>query len=127
MGTMYCRRCGKQLHASSRFCTQCGAATGEAGAAGEVLPEPLIISIEDNTGAADPALRYLLPIGRSGWAIASGYLALCSFFLIPALLALLCGIMAVRDLNLHPEKTGMPRAIFGILLGGLGTVLRIWL
>jgi hypothetical protein len=32
----------------------------------------------------DPAMRLLLPVGLSGWAIASGYLGLVSVLLIPA-------------------------------------------
>ena len=37
----------------------------------------------------DPAIRMLLPVGRSGWAIASGYLGLISVLLIPAPFALI--------------------------------------
>ena len=35
----------------------------------------------------DPAMRMLLPVGRSGWAIAAGYLGLFSFIIFPAPLA----------------------------------------
>jgi hypothetical protein len=70
----------------------------------------------------DPALRWVLPVGRSGWAIAAGYLGLFSLLILPGPLALWAGIMAVRDLRRHPEKRGMGRAIFGIIMGGLATL-----
>jgi hypothetical protein len=73
----------------------------------------------------DPALRMLLPVGRSGWAIAAGYLGLFSVLCVPAPFALLAGILAVRDMRRNPRKHGMGRAIFGIIMGGLGTVILL--
>lgn len=71
----------------------------------------------------DPIVRMVLPVGRSGWAIAAGYLGLFSFLVLPAPLALLTGILAVRDIRQHPHRHGMGRAIFGIVMGVLGTVV----
>jgi hypothetical protein len=68
----------------------------------------------------DPAMRLLLPVGLSGWAIASGYLGLVSVLCIPAPFALLTGILAIREIKRNPKKHGMGRAIFGIIMGGLG-------
>lgn len=82
--------------------------------------EPLAISSR-STENDDPLLRYLLPVGRSGWAIAAGYLGLFSVLCLPAPFALLTGIVAVRDIRRNPKKTGMGRAIFGIVMGSLGT------
>jgi hypothetical protein len=48
-------------------------------------------------------------------------LGLFSLLILPGPLALWAGIMAVRDLRRHPEKRGMGRAIFGIIMGGLAT------
>ena len=73
----------------------------------------------------DPAMRLLLPVGRSGWAIAAGYLGLVSVLLVPAPFALLCGWMAVRDIRRNPKKHGMGRAVFGIVMGALGLALLI--
>jgi len=70
----------------------------------------------------DPMMRMLLPVGRSGWAIAAGYLGLLSFLGIFAPVALIIGIVAVRDIKKHPEKHGMGRAWFGIVMGALGTI-----
>jgi len=57
----------------------------------------------------------LLPVGRSGFAIAAGYLGLFAVIFFPAPLALLFGILAYRDIKRNPKKSGMGRAIFGIV------------
>ena len=73
----------------------------------------------------DAGMRLLLPVGRSGWAIASGYLGLLSLICIPAPFALITGIIAVRDIRKNPKKHGMGRAIFGIVMGSLGCLFLI--
>lgn len=84
----------------------------------------------------DAGIRLLLPVGRSIWAIAAGYLALFSVLLVFAPPALICGLVAISDIRkskLGPNpKHGMGRAIFGIVMGFLGTigllfVLYYWL
>ena len=67
-------------------------------------------------------MRMVLPVGRSGWAIAAGYLGLCAFIIYPAPLALIASILAFRDLKRHPEKDGRGRAVFGLVLGIIGTL-----
>lgn len=75
----------------------------------------------------DAGLRLLLPVGRSGWAIAAGYLGLFSVLLLPAPFAVLISILAIRDIRRSREtaqvKHGMGRAIFGLIMGALGTLL----
>ena len=71
----------------------------------------------------DPIIRMALPVGRSPWAIAAGYLGLFSVLLIPAPLALLLGVVAILDIRRHPKKHGMGRAIFAVIMGLLFTVL----
>lgn len=66
-------------------------------------------------------LRMVVPIGRSWLAIAAGYLGLFAIVLVPAPLALIVGVLAVLDLRRHPQKHGMGRAVFGIVMGVLGT------
>ncbi|HEX3315172.1 MAG TPA: DUF4190 domain-containing protein [Gemmataceae bacterium] len=73
----------------------------------------------------DAALRLLLPVGRSGWAIASGYLGLMSLICLPAPFALLTGILAILDIRRNPKKHGLGRAIFGIVMGSVGSLLLI--
>ena len=64
-------------------------------------------------------MRMLLPVGRSILAIAAGYFGLFSVLLVPAPIALLLGILAIVDIRRHPEKHGMGRAIFAIVMGGI--------
>ena len=73
----------------------------------------------------DPGMRLLLPVGRSGWAVAAGYLGLVSVLILPAPLALFCGVMAVRHIRRNPKAHGMGRAVFGIVMGGLFTLLAV--
>jgi hypothetical protein len=71
----------------------------------------------------DAGMRMLLPVGRSGWAIAAGYLGLFSVLFVPAPLALIAGILAIREMKRDPKKHGMGRAVFGLVMGGIFTVL----
>ncbi len=73
----------------------------------------------------DPAMRLLLPVGTSVWAIAAGYLALFSVLCVPSPLALIAGIMAIREMRRDPTKHGMGRAVFGIVMGGIGTAFLL--
>jgi hypothetical protein len=113
---MFCPSCGTANDDNNFRCTKCGAII-------QVLPQSVVSSdIGDNA-----AIRMLLPVGRSGLAIAAGYAGLFAFLVVPAPLALLLGILAVRDLKKHPKKHGMGRAVFGIAIGALGTALLLWL
>jgi hypothetical protein len=72
----------------------------------------------------DAGLNLLLPIGpQSGLSIAAGYLGLFSFIPILAPLAIVFGILGLRDLKQHPEKRGMGRAVTGIVLGSIAIVV----
>ena len=66
----------------------------------------------------DAMTRMLIPVDRSGWAVAAGYAGLVSLFcLVTAPLAIILGVVALRDLKRHPEQHGKGRAIFGIAAG----------
>lgn len=108
---MFCANCGNQIDEGAAFCAKCGAKTNAA-----VRPA----ATDD-----DAVVKWLLPVGRSGFAIAAGYLALFSVLVVPAPLALLFGILAHCDIKKHPEKSGRGRAWFGIVFGGLFTILLI--
>lgn len=72
------------------------------------------------TAASAPsAPKWLLPVGRSPWAIAAGYLGLVSFLLLPAPFALLFGILGLRDIRGNPNLCGKGRAWLGIIAGGV--------
>ncbi|MDQ2088101.1 DUF4190 domain-containing protein [Herbivorax sp. ANBcel31] len=100
---MFCRECGKEINNKAVVCVHCGVRTG--------------------VGEPDAVMRMLLPVGRSGYAIAAGYLGLFSPLLIPAPLAVIFGILAIRDIKKNTHKHGMVRAIFGITIGAICTVL----
>jgi len=76
-----------------------------------------------NQSSNDNVVKWLVPIGRSGWAIAAGYAGLLSCLCAPAPLAVIFGIFALRDLKKHPQKTGKGRAVFGICMGVLFTAI----
>ena len=107
---MFCTKCGKELPDGTAFCPACGTSTAD---------KPIAVPSEEES------LKYILPIGRSGYAIAAGYLALFSVLLVFAPFALLFGILALRDIRLHPEKKGKGRAWFGIVMGGIFTLLGL--
>jgi hypothetical protein len=66
--------------------------------------------------APEPWLRWLLPVGRSPFAIAAGYLGLLSFIPFVGYVAILIAVLAIVDLRRHPEKSGWGRVIFGLLI-----------
>ena len=70
----------------------------------------------------DAGMRMLIPVGRSPWAIIAGYLGLLSPLLIFAPFALIVSIMAMRDIK-QRNTHGMGRAIFGLIMGGLFTIV----
>lgn len=119
---MFCPSCVAENADNAAFCTKCG----------------MQLAPSDHDSAptqSDPILEWLVPVGRSGFAIAAGYFALFSLLAVmvefhplfgaPAPLALLFGILALFDIKKHPRKTGKGRAWFGIVLGGAFTVLGI--
>jgi hypothetical protein len=71
----------------------------------------------------DAGTRWLLPVGRSPWAIVAGYLGLFSVLLLPAPLALIFALIAIRDIRQYRDRHGMGRAIFGLIMGLIFTVL----
>ena len=73
--------------------------------------------------ADDPAMRWVLPVGQSVWAIASGYLGLLSLaFCFFGPFAVASGLMAIRELRRNPRLSGWGRAIIGIVLGAIGSI-----
>lgn len=74
-------------------------------------------------------MRMLLPVGRSTWAIIAGYLGLFGLVIVPAPLALIASILAIRDIQKSKKtgqrKHGMGRAIFGLVVGIAGTLILI--
>jgi len=71
----------------------------------------------------------LLPVGRSGWAIAAGYLGLLSVLMVPGPLAILCGMLGLREIRrsegTDKRKYGKGRAWFGLIAGSVGSAFLI--
>ncbi len=110
---MYCQKCGAPVDDLRTTCRRCG------------NPPLHARQYTASDFDSDPVFRILLPVGRSWWAIAAGYAGLFAVLIFPAPLALVLGIVALRDLKRHPDKFGYGRAIFGTIAGGLGTVVLI--
>ena len=79
---------------------------------------------DDNLGE-DAVMRMILPVGRSVWAIVSGYLGLISVLMIPAPFAIVTGIVAILEIRKNPKKHGMGRAIFGIVMGTICSAVGV--
>lgn len=109
---MYCPRCGTQNDDNAFRCISCA----------EVI-QPIPIHPQPTAIDDSPAMRMLLPVGRSGLAIAAGYAGLFSILVFPAPIALLLGILAIIDIERHPEKHGMGRAVFAVIAGGIFSIL----
>lgn len=111
---MYCPKCGTLNDDNAFRCISC-----------KVVIQPM--PIQPQLGAIDdsPEMRMILPVGRSGLAIAAGYAGLFSILIIPAPIALLLGILAVIDIRRHPDKHGMGRAVFALIMGGLFSLLLL--
>lgn len=99
-----CRRCQRPVVYQTPQCPHCG------------------LWFVAAPGTPDAAMRALLPVGRTPLSIVAGYLGLLAFLVVPAPLALILGIVAVRDLQQQPGKHGMGRAVFAIVMGALGTL-----
>jgi len=106
---MFCQNCGAVVEADAAYCAKCGKPVGASSS---------VVGTSD-----DAALRMVLPVGRSGWAIAAGYMGLLAFFpflgAVFGLLGIVFGILAIRDIKKHSERHGLGRAWFGILAGAL--------
>jgi hypothetical protein len=104
---MYCWKCGAPNEDTATNCAACGQSLQVP------PPPPSAPRIEDSASA-----RWLLPVGRSGLAIAAGYVGLFALFIFPlAPVSLLLGILALRSIRLHPGTLGKGRAWFAIVVG----------
>jgi uncharacterized protein (DUF983 family) len=118
-----CPHCGNTTLVADEFVGK----SGPCSACGETITvtdsrNPFADGPAPPSSLDDPAVRMLLPVGRSIWAIAAGYAGLFSVLMFPAPLAILLGVVAIVDIRRHPERHGMGRAVFGVVMGTLFTV-----
>jgi hypothetical protein len=122
-----CPYCGWAVQVAAQYagqtgpCRQCGQTitVPRAGSPfGQSSPMP---DLGDSA-----AMRMLLPVGRSIWAIAAGYFGLLAVLCFPAPIALVLGILAVRDIRLHPNRHGMGRAVFGLVMGAVFSIALVF-
>lgn len=74
----------------------------------------------------DAGTQWLIPVGRSGWAIAAGYLGLFRVIPIFAPIALAISLVALSDLKKKPHLSGKGRAVFGLVMGSIFTLLLMF-
>lgn len=110
MAVILCPGCTREISDRVHTCPNCDYLIG-----GGMAPR-------HKEEADDPTMRMLIPVGRSAWAIISGYLGLLSVLMVPGPFAILTGILAIREMKRNPKKHGMGRAVFGIVMGILGTI-----
>lgn len=88
--------------------------------AGVPQPQPV------NQQERNRGLEILVPINRSGWSIAAGYVALFNIpFLITAPFALILGIVGLIDIKKNPSRAGRGRCWFAIIYSGLALAIAI--
>lgn len=114
---MNCTNCGIENAEGRVHCSSCGAAIQGSTA-------PIAPPVDSRTGT-DSALMMILPIGRSPLSIIAGYLGLFSVLLIFAPIALIVSLCALNDLKKHPGQAGKGRAIFGLVMGIVFTILLL--
>lgn len=109
---MFCFHCGTKISENSNICYKCGNPV-KSGSQGSAV---------DREAAA---LRWCVPLGRSGWAIAAGYLGLLSIFPFIGVMAITCGFLGLLSIAKNPQKLGKGRAWLGIVSGAGFTILYL--
>jgi len=91
---------------------------------------PLLQYLPKNPAATaqvnDPVLGWVVPVYTSPWAIFAGYAGLCSPIFIPAPIALILGIIALRHIRANPHLGGRGRAIFAIIMGTIFSIIFLF-
>ena len=122
MQALACPEGGSEWRAISSIPELAGAATGSPAAPPPVAPFPVP---PRSPVSVDPALAVVLPVGVDPVALLAGYVGLFSVLLVPAPFALALGVWSLVRLRGRPGSRGHVRAILGVVLGGIFTVLAV--
>lgn len=104
-----CPRCGAMISQTSGRCRHC-----------DQVVEPAVAGGDDE--AASAIERMVLPVGRPASAIAAGYLGLFSVLPFFGIAAIVVSLVALRTLKRKPHLSGRGRAVFGLVMGVIGTL-----
>jgi hypothetical protein len=112
---LYCTQCGSEIPDQAAFCSSCGQSQWAG----------------DNHGPSrsEQSLKWLVPINVSPYAVVSCYSGLFGFLfcilVVPSLLAIVMGVLALSDLKKNPHLSGKGRAWFGLVTGSLSLVIAL--
>ena len=109
---MYCTACGTEFMNGARFCQSCGVPRTHRGKSVEQI---------------ESELHLVLPMGTPLSAIIAGYLGLFSVLMFPAPFALVTGFVGLAQIKKNGGHYGKVRCWVGIILGGIFTLLILWL
>ncbi len=120
--TKECQFCGGEVKAIARKCKHCGEYLDD--------DERNFMEVEDEQRVPTTAEAMMIPVGRSGWAIAAGYCGLLGLFPICGIPFVLggwvTGLVALNHLKTNPKLLGAGRAWFGIISGGvIGLIINV--
>lgn len=110
---MFCPSCGAQNNDNAEVCIKCGVGLKSA--------DQVLAKKETSS------LSMVVPVGRTGLSIVAGYLGLFCIIPVFAPVALIVSLLALKQLKKQPEKLGKGRAIFGLIMGILGTMALLYM
>lgn len=127
---MNCPQCGAVNPAEATHCGRCGAVLNAPPVQGPMNPYASPTPHyppPGGYGTNDEALKYVVPIGVSPWAVAAGYLGLVSPICLGATgpFAIIFAVLAFMQIKKNPKLGGKVRAIVGIIFGAFGTLMLI--